>query len=203
MAVKRLIYMAIVFASALVCGCENDVDMLTEQKNAIVKYLTSTRRMVAQEDVGSVIEENPAFYTAFGQSTYRHITNFYEEGRDEWNEVGATSSVTINFAAYTFGSSEPTINDLYWSNIPAIISEVEAKSGHNYSDLIWSDKPLVVQLGRGEIIEGLEAALIGCRDQDSVQIYMTSEAAYGKNIIGSVPKSTPVAWYIKILNVIK
>ena len=40
MAVKRLIYMAIVFASALVCGCENDVDMLTEQKNAIVKYLT-------------------------------------------------------------------------------------------------------------------------------------------------------------------
>ena len=31
---------------------------------------------------------------------------------------------------------------------------------------------------------------------------MTSEAAYGKHIIGSVPKNSSVAWYIKILNVI-
>lgn len=203
MAVKRLIYMAMLVASALMYGCENDVDMLTNQKDQIVKYLTNSRRMVAQEEVGSVIEDNPPFYTAFGQSVYRHITNYYEAGRDEWSEVGDNSSVKIEFAAYTFSGTEPTINDLYWSNIPAVISEFESKSGHNYSDLIWSDEPVVVQLGRGEVIDGLAAALVGCRDQDSVQVYMTSEAAYGKQIIGSVPKNSSVAWYIKILNVIK
>ena len=204
MAVKRLIYMAmVVMAATILSSCNKDEDMLTSQKDKIVKYLTSSRRMVEQSEVGNVIEENPPFYNAFGQSVYRHITNYYEAGRDEWSEVGATSSVKIEFAAYTFNGSEPTINNLYWSNIPAIISEFESKSGHNYSDLIWSDEPIVVQLGRGEVIDGLEAALVGCRDQDSVQVYMTSEAAYGKQIIGSVPKNSSVAWYIKILNVIK
>ena len=202
MAVKGLIYMAMI-ASVMFCGCENDVDMLTTQKDEIVKYLTTSRRMVAQEEVGTVIENNPPFYVAFGQSVYRHITNFYDEGREEWSEVGATSTVNINFSAYVFGGSEPTVSDIYWSNIPAVISEVEATGGNKYSDLIWEDRPLTIQLGRGEAIRGLEEALIGCRDQDSVQVYMTSEAAYGKAIIGSVPKNSPVAWYIKILNVTK
>lgn len=202
MAMKRGLTIIIALATALFCGCKDNEGILTKQKDSIVKYLTSSRRMIAQEEIGTVIEENPPFYTTFGQSTFRHITNYYDPNREEWSEVSANSTIEINFNAYTFSGSEPNLQSLYWSNIPNTISAYEAANNNKYDHLIWSDEPLVVELGRGHIIKGLEQALIGCRSQDSVQVYMTSEAAYGKHIIGSVPKNSSVAWYIKILNVI-
>ena len=177
--------------------------MITKQKDSIVKYLTSTRRMVEQSEVGGVLEENPAFYTNLDNSTYRHIVNYYEADREEWAEVEANSIIDIEFNAYTFSGSEPQVKDMYWSNIQASISAVEASNNHTYDKLIWQAKPLVVRLGRGEVLKGLEQALVGCRDQDSVQVYITSNAAYGKHAIGSVAKNSPVAWYIKILSVSK
>ena len=177
--------------------------MLTKQKDSIVKYLTSTRRMVDEQEVSGVLEENPAFYTNFNNSSYRHIVNFYEPNRQEWVEVEPNSVIDIQFNAYTFTGSEPQAKDMYWSNIQSSISAVEASNNHTYDKLIWSTDPLTVRLGRGEVLSGLEAALVGCRDQDSVQVYLTSNAAYGKHAIGSVAKNSSVAWYIKILNVIK
>ena len=146
-------------------------------------------------------ENGKAFILNYNNSSYRHITNYYEQGRDEWMLVEPNSIIDIQFNAYIFSGSEPNLASTYWSNIPATISAIEASNKHQYDKLIWSTDPLTVRLGRGEVIEGLEAALIGCRDQDSVQVYMTSQAAYGKHIIGSVPKNSPVAWYIKILSV--
>lgn len=198
---KRLIYTVMVLCAALLCGCTDDEDMLTKQKDSIVRYLTSSRRLIDEQEVISSLDENPPFYTVFNNSSYRHITNYYEAGREEWMEVEPNSIIDIQFNAYIFSGSEPNLASTYWSNIPATISAIEASNKHQYDKLIWSTDPLTVRLGRGEVIEGLEAALIGCRDQDSIQVYMTSQAAYGKHIIGSVPKNSPVAWYIKILSV--
>ncbi len=201
MAMKRLIYTVMALCAALLCSCSDDEDMLTKQKDSIVKYLTSSRRLIDEQEVSTSLQENPPFYTAFNNSSYRHITNYYEAGRDEWMEVEPNSIIDIQFNAYIFSGSEPNLASTYWSNIPATISAIEASNRHQYDKLIWSTDPLTVRLGRGEVIEGLEAALVGCRDQDSVQVYMTSQAAYGKHIIGSVPKNSSVAWYIKILSV--
>lgn len=201
MAMKRLIYTVMALCAALLCGCTDDEDMLTKQKDSIVRYLTSSRRLIDEQEVSSSLDENPPFYTVFNNSSYRHITNYYEAGREEWMEVEPNSIIDIQFNAYIFSGSEPNLASTYWSNIPATISAIEASNKHQYDKLIWSTDPLTVRLGRGEVIEGLEAALIGCRDQDSIQVYMTSQAAYGKHIIGSVPKNSPVAWYIKILSV--
>ena len=201
MAMKRLIYTVMVLCAALLCGCTDDEDMLTKQKDSIVRYLTSSRRLIDEQEVSSSLDENPPFYTVFNNSSYRHITNYYEAGREEWMEVEPNSIIDIQFNAYIFSGSEPNLASTYWSNIPATISAIEASNKHQYDKLIWSTDPLTVRLGRGEVIEGLETALIGCRDQDSIQVYMTSQAAYGKHIIGSVPKNSPVAWYIKILSV--
>lgn len=198
---KRLFFTIMAVCAALLCSCSNDEEMLTKQKDSIVKYLTSSRRLIDEQEVSSSLDENPPFYTAFNNSSYRHITNYYEQGRDEWMLVEPNSIIDIQFNAYIFSGSEPNLASTYWSNIPATISAIEASNKHQYDKLIWSTDPLTVRLGRGEVIEGLEAALIGCRDQDSVQVYMTSQAAYGKHIIGSVPKNSPVAWYIKILSV--
>lgn len=198
---KRLIYTVMALCAALLCSCSDDEDMLTKQKDSIVKYLTSSRRLIDEQEVSTSLQENPPFYTAFNNSSYRHITNYYEDSREEWMEVEPNSIIDIQFNAYIFSGSEPNLASTYWSNIPATISAIEASNKHQYDKLIWSTDPLTVRLGRGEVIEGLEAALIGCRDQDSVQVYMTSQAAYGKHIIGSVPKNSSVAWYIKILSV--
>ena len=200
---KRGLYYIILVMAALMCGCTKDEDMLTKQKDSIVKYLTSTRRMVDEQEVSGVLQENPAFYTNFNNSSYRHIVNFYEPNRQEWVEVEPNSVIDIQFNAYTFTGSEPQVKDMYWSNIQQSISAVEASNSHTYDKLIWEPKPLTVRLGTGEVISGLEAALVGCRDQDSVQVYITSKAAYGKQAIGSVAKNSPVAWYIKILSVSK
>ena len=203
MTMKGLLYTAIVIATLAMCGCNDNVDMLTTQKDNIVKYLTSSRRLVAEEDRNNVIQENPPFYTAVSQSTFRHITNFYAEGREEWSLIEEGDIVDISFNAYVFAGSEPNLSSLYWSNIPATISAVEASNNHPYDNLVWSEEPLIVRLGKGEVLRGLDEALVGCRDQDSVQVYMTSEAAYGKHVLGTVPKHSSVAWYIKILNVTK
>ncbi len=203
MAMKRVIYAVMMVGAALMWGCNKDEDMLTKQKDAIVRYLTSSRRLVAKEEVGNTIAENPPFYTQFGQDVFQHITNYYEEGRSEWALVESTSTLDINFAAYIFSGSEPSKQQLYWSNIPALISEVESSNNNQYDHLIWSEEPLTLQLGNGSVVRGLEEALIGCHAQDSVQVYMTSAAAYGKHALGMVPRNSSVAWYIKILNVTK
>ena len=203
MGMKVLKYAIAVVGALLMWGCNSDEEIVTKQKESIVKYLTSSRRLIDEQEVSSSIEENPPFYTNLDQVAYRHIVNYYEAGRDEWMEVEPNSIIDIEFEAYTFSGSEPGIKDLYWSNIQATISKLEASNNHVYDKLVWSTEPLTVRLGRGEVLSGLEDALVGCRDQDSVQVYMTSRAAYGKHIIGSVPKNSPVAWYIKILSVTK
>ena len=201
MAMKRFVFTIMAVCAALLCSCSNDEEMLTKQKDSIVKYLTSSRRLIDEQEVSSSLDENPPFYTAFNNSSYRHITNYYEQGRDEWMLVEPNSIIDIQFNAYIFSGSEPGMKDVYWSNIPETISALEASNRHQYDHLIWSKEPLTVRLGRGEVLKGLEDALVGCRDQDSVQVYITSQAAYGKHIIGSVPKNSSVAWYIKILSV--
>jgi hypothetical protein len=201
MAMKRLIYTILVGCTALFCGCNDDVDMITKQKESIVKYLTSSRRLIDEQEISTSLDENPPFFTGFDNSSYRHITNYYEQDREQWTEVEPNSIIDIQFNAYLFSGSEPGMKDIYWSNIPATISAIEASNRHQYDKLIWSTEPLTVRLGRGEVLKGLEQALVGCRDQDSVQVYITSKAAYGKHSIGSVPKNSSVAWYIKILSV--
>lgn len=203
MTMKRLFYIAISVVALICCGCNEEEDIFTPQKESIIRYLTSSRRLVAEDEVGNVIEEQPPFYTQFGQSVYRHIPNYYEEGRDEWSVIERGNTVQIAFDAYIFSGSEPSEKDLYWSNIPESISAVESNSKNPYADLQWSEEPLTITLGRTNIISGIETALIGCRDQDSVQVYMAYTAAYNKAKVGTVPKRSPIAWYIKILNVSK
>lgn len=192
-------FLAILFLLPLLVSCEQE-DTLLSERDKIEKYLTSSRRMVEKSEVGNVIEDNPAFYEIFGRYAYRHIVNYYDEGREDKSVVEWGDKVEIRFDAYTFTGSEPAISNLYWSNIHETILEVGDKS--NYT-LDWSEEPLTIVLGQTEILEGLELTLPGCHEADSVQVYMTSNLAYGKKLIGVVPKNSMVAWYMKIEKVTK
>lgn len=194
---KKLL--AILFLLPLLVACEQE-DTLLSERDKIEKYLTSSRHMVSESEVGDVIENNPPFYNVFGRYAYRHIVNYYDEGREERPVVELGDKIEIRFDAYTFTGSEPTKANLYWSNIHETIIDVGDKSSYT---LDWSTDPLAIELGRTDILEGLELALPGCREADSVQVYMSSNLAYGKKIIGVVPKNSMVAWYMKIEKVTK
>ena len=194
---KKLL--AILFLLPLLVACEQE-DTLLSERDKIEKYLTSSRHMVSESEVGDVIENNPPFYNVFGRYAYRHIVNYYDEGREERPVVELGDKIEIRFDAYIFTGSEPTKANLYWSNIHETIIDVGDKSSYT---LDWSTDPLAIELGRTDILEGLELALPGCREADSVQVYMSSNLAYGKKIIGVVPKNSMVAWYMKIEKVTK
>ncbi len=192
-------FLTILFLLPLLVGCKEEDTLLTE-RDKIEKYLTTTRRMVAEEEVGNVIENNPAFYSLFGRYAYRHIVNYYDAERENKTVVEWGDYIHIRFNAYTFTGSEPSTSTIYWSNIPNVIKQLGDKSDNTLS---WSSEPLIVKLGTTKMLEGLERALPGCCEADSVQVYMTSNLAYGKQLIGVVPKDAMVAWYLKIEKVVK
>ena len=192
-------FLTILILLATLAGCKQE-DTLLSERDKIEKYLTSSRRMVADTELGNVIEDNPAFYSVFGRYAYRHIVNYYDAGREDKPVVEWGDRLEIRFDAYTFTGSEPSTSAIYWSNDAETIQELGKKSGNT---LDWSTEPLTITLGTTAILEGLERALPGCHEADSVQVYMTSNLAYGKQLVGVVPKNSMVAWYMKIEKVTK
>lgn len=193
-------FLTILFLLPLLVGCQQE-DTLLSERDKIEKFLTGSRRMVPEENLGEVIENEPAFFSTFGRFAYRHIVNYYEAERSDKPVVEWGDKIDIRFNAFTFTGSEPSISqNLYWSNVPKVIEQVGNKSDNT---LAWSTEPQTIILGSTDIIEGLERTLLGCHEADSVQIFMTSSMAYGKNQIGLVPKESMLAWYIRIEKITK
>lgn len=191
-------FLAILFLLPLLVACKQE-DTLLSERDKIVKYLEG-RRIVSEEALGDVIENNPAFYQTFDRYAFRHIVNYYDADRESRPEVEWGDRLEIRFNAYPFTGSEPSAQSIYLSNVAEIIEQLGKKSGNT---LLWSSEPLLIELGQTSILPGLEQALPGCREADSVQVYMTSNLAYGKHLIGNVPKNSMIAWYIKIEKVTK
>ena len=217
MTMKKIL--TILFLLLFAMSCEKEDLVLSEREKIEVKYLQSTRGMVIAADTVNVIQENPPFYNVFGRYAYRHIVNYYDAERKSKLVVEWGDKIEIRFKAYIFSGSEPSSNEtspsssaIYWSNVPEIIQALGEKTipnGPGTSDdvtintLDWSTDPLTIHLGTTEIIEGLERTLPGCREADSVQVYISSNLAYGNHLMGVVPKNSMVAWYMKIEKVTK
>ena len=192
-------FLSILFLLAFMVSCEKE-DLLLSERDKIEKYLTSSRNMVVESEVGNVIQDNPPFYNVFDRYAYRHIVNYDDEGRNEKPVVEWGDKIEIRFNAYTFTGSEPSQSAIYWSNIPEVITALSQKTE---GTLDWPTEPLTIELGKTEMLEGLEYTLPGCHEADSVQVYMTSNLAYGKNLVGVVGKNSMIAWYMKIEKVTK
>ena len=203
---KRLYNVAIMvvvaLAAAFVVSCSNENDsVLTNQQSKISSYLTSSHqpRLIPESQVSASLDSEPQFYTQWGLDIYRYIATYYDEGRDEWTEVASTSTIEIVYTAYVFPNAKPTTANMYATNDPDSIAELE-KLGLN-TEYEWTTDPMVVTLGKEEILPGLETALVGCREGDSVEIYLTYDAAYGKHYVGMVPAKSAVVWFIDIVDV--
>jgi hypothetical protein len=185
-------------------ACENETDTtLTSQQDSISKYLKSSHqpRLIPEAEIGSSLDDQPQYYSQWGLDIYRYIATMYAEGRDQTKVIESGNRVKITYTAYLFKGSSPSIDNMYATNDPNSITKLQ-ESGLN-TEYEWSTEPFEFTLGTGEILESLETALEGCREGDSVEIYLTFEAAYGKSYIGKIPSDTSVVWFIDIVSVEK
>lgn len=197
--VVAMVCVAIAFVS-----CKNDTDtVLTKQQDAIEKYLTSshTPKLINETEVANSLEENPPFFTRWDLDIYRYIATYYDEGRENRAEIYRGTTFQIVYTAYLFNGSKPSVADMYATNNPDSITEL-TQAGLNTS-YEWSTEPMRITLGSSDLVSGLETALEGCREGDSVEIYLTYLEAYGNNYIGKVPSKSSVVWYIDIIDVVE
>ncbi len=195
----------LLFATLVVAftACSKDEEVLPKQQEQMVKYLTSTHqpRLVAKEDVEPGTEQS--YYETFGQTVYRYIDGVYNPDRASRPEVTESSVVTITFRAYLFTFSNivtdgSRITMPFYTN-DALLKDAFFSENVGLTPGAWTFEPLVIDMKKGGIIEGLRLALLGCREQDSVESYMTYTMAYGdKEFINFIEKESPIAYFFTV-----
>ena len=202
---KSKIWIAFVVAASLLfsvaCGDEA-VDVAETQRNSIVSYLTSSHspRLINKKDVGQALEKNPPFYEQVEYNTFRYIDDYYNPERESRVQVAEGDEVELTFTAYIFSGSKPAVSAIYLTNDQVQIDALQ-NTGLNVE--YWKAEPLSVKIGQTNIIKGVEVSLIGCREGDSVEVYMTLDAAYGDDVVGVVPLESSVVWYYTIDKVVR
>jgi hypothetical protein len=189
-------------AAVLMLACSNDSDtVLTSQQNAIKTYLTGSHqpKLIEEYDIPTSSEEEPQFYTHWALNIFRYISTYYDEGREEKAIIEKGTTFDIKYTAYIFKSGKPSADSIYATNDADIIESL--KSNGLNTEYEWTTEPYTITLGRSELVGGLNTALEGCREGDKVEVYLTYEAAYGKQYIGFVPSKSAVMWDIEILDV--
>ena len=199
---RLIVAMCAVVGLALAVGCSEDDVEVTSQRDDIVRFLTSTHvpRLVAEEDIETSLDAQPSFYQKLNIDLYRYIATYYDAGRDNRAMIDGGDEVSLTFTAYTFTGGMPRTENVYFSNDTAVISQLK-QAGLNPE--YWSAEPLVVKIDETNKIKGVSKSLIGCREGDKVEVYMTLEEAYEDKVVGIVPKKSAVAWFYTIDSVVK
>ncbi len=202
MKLRLIITLLAALVTMLMVGCNDDDKIVESQRTSIERYLASSHvpRLIAKEEVANSIMVNPPFYERFGLDVYRYIATYYDQGREQRTEVEMGCEVELVYTAYRFTNSAPNINMVYMTNDADVIASL-AESGLNTE--YWSEEVLKVKLGTTNIIKGIEKSLLGCREGDVVEVYMTQRAAYDDKAVGVVERDSPVMWHYTIQSVKK
>lgn len=185
-------------ALLLLAGCSQEEETLPNQRNSIVSFLISTHapQLISEEAVAESPDENPPFYTAKGNTVYRYISNYYDSGRASRAEVKSGSRVSITFRAYVFSMRNITDSDMpFFTNDPDL---EQALYEAGLTPGVWKFEPMELTLGQSGIIKGLELALLGCRQGDEVECYMTYNMAYGDTNFATIPRESAVAIFFTV-----
>ena len=146
------------------------------------------------------------YFTTSGNAVYRYIAGINNPDRVNWTEVTRTSKVTVTFSAYVFtfanivtpATSSTNLTMPYYSNDPVLIAAMEdPENGPGLTPGAWSSEPLEIDMRGSGIIKGLYDALLGCREGDYVESYMTYNMAYGDINFSTIPKESPVAYFLR------
>lgn len=202
MVMRFRVIISLFAAAAMMLGmsCNDNNKTVESQRTSIERFLTSSHnpRLIAQEEIENSIEYKPPFYEKLGIDLFRYIATYYDSGRTQRTEVIKSSEVELRYTAYKFSGRQPSISDIYITNDPDMITKL-VEDGLNTE--YWSEEPLKIKLGSTQIISGVEKSLLGCREGDVVEAYMTLREAYDDKEVGIVEKNSSVMWEYTILSV--
>lgn len=194
----------VAIVATVVVSCSNETDtILNTQQSNIERYLKNSHqpKLIPEEELGTSLDEEPAYYTHWGLDIFRYITNMYDEGRDSRPIAERGDDLHITYTAYIFNSGKPSATDIFATNDATSIGLLK-EQGLN-TEYEWSEEPMKVRLGGENILPSLSKALEGCHEGDKVEIYLTFEAAYGKHHVGKVPSKSAQMWEITINEITK
>lgn len=194
---KQLLVILLFALPVVSGGCSQEEDTLSDQRTKLVSYLERTHSPALVIDTSLEEGSQLPYYTVSGSTVYRYIKNAYDPDRENKPEVGANSTVTITFRVYVFEYTNITDSTFpFWSNDPLLMSAYE-NLGLTIGQGGWSFQPMRVEM-RGDILKGLRHALLGCRQGDEVEAYMTFNMAYGDTYFSTIPRESPVAWFFTV-----
>lgn len=185
-------------ATLFLGGCSKEEDVLQKQEEQLQKFMKSTLGCYTEQEAfgPEVTVQNPKFYSTFGQTAYRYITNYYDVDRRERAEVYEGSVVDLTLSIYLFENKRITETTIpLWTNDPEK-QELLQKAGLNLT--YWTFEPMTIQVGRGEVVKGLDISLPGCRESDIVELYMSYPMAYGGDWFYTIPPDSPLAIFFTI-----
>ena len=98
-------------------SCSNEEDILPQQQEKIVSYLTSkhTPLLLSEQDAAQSLDNDPPYYSTFGNTTYRYIADIYNADRLTRPEVSEGCRLDLTLSLYDFtpyttsNASIPTI----------------------------------------------------------------------------------------------
>ncbi len=177
---------------------DDDTDTVVEQQEDIVSFLTSTHSpaLISEKSVAESLDDDPEFYSTSGYTTYRYIEDYYNTDREQYKLLEKGDVITITFWCYDFSTyTTPSDSYLYYTNDPAY-EQAFQEAGLNTQ--YWSFEPLEITLGAGDILNSIETALVGCRVNDKVELYLTYNMAYGSQWVGVTSLEEPMAFFCTI-----
>ncbi len=194
---KRIFAILFSVLPVLFGGCSQEEDTLSDQREKLVSYLEGSHSPSLVADTSLEAGSQLPYYTVAGNTAYRYIKNVYDPDRANRPEVGPSSTAVITFRAYVFTYSNITDSTFpFWSNDP-LLENAYKELGLTVTDGAWSFEPLRVDLN-GDILKGLRLSLLGCREGDEVEVYMTYNMAYGDSYFSTIPRESPIAWFFTV-----
>lgn len=165
-------------------ACSKSDDAVDRQRTSIESYLSAQTWSESVETFGGI---------------YRYIIN---SGRADYATSPQAESgdrVVINYSLYLFSSSQGE-SSLIYTNNPELQQELQ-EDGLNVTH--WPQTSDTVTLGRTKLIRGLAVGLPGCRQGDTLKLFMCSDMGYGGSEFATLPANTPLVWNVGIQEVIK
>ena len=194
---KRLFVILSGAVALFAAGCSQEEDTLSTQRERLVSYLEGSHSPSLIPSTSVEQGSQLPYYTVSGNSVYRYVKNVYDPDRENRAEVGVNSTVTITFRAYVFQFSNITDSTFpFWSNDPLLENSYK-ELGLSVGEGGWTFEPLRIEM-RGNILNGLRLALLGCREGDEVEAYMTYNMAYGDRNFATIPQEIPLAWFFTV-----
>ena len=108
-------------------SCSNEEDILPRQQEKIVSYLTGkhTPKLLSEQDAAESLDNDPPYYSTFGNTTYRYIADVYNPERLTRPEVSEGSRIDVTFSLYGFtADAAPREEDCVYSNDTTVINRL-------------------------------------------------------------------------------